>query len=74
MMNTSEYRDHAIQLLELTVSYMENIREHQPCPIVKPGFLKELVPSQPPQDPEAWKDVFDDIERFILKSVSNHLM
>ncbi|VDP99129.1 unnamed protein product [Trichobilharzia regenti] len=32
----------------------------------KPGYLRHLLPDQPPEQPELWADIFDDVEKYIL--------
>lgn len=38
---------------------------------VKPGWLIKSLPSDAPNAPEQWKDVFEDIERVILPGITH---
>lgn len=37
---------------------------------VKPGYLRPLLPTEAPNDPENWKDVMTDVEKLIMPGVS----
>jgi len=36
---------------------------------VKPGYLRPLLPTEAPNDPENWKDVMSDVEKLIMPGV-----
>lgn len=36
---------------------------------VKPGYLRPLLPTEAPNDPENWKDVMTDVEKLIMPGV-----
>lgn len=39
---------------------------------VKPGYLRPLLPTEAPNEPENWKDVMTDVEKLIMPGVSMH--
>lgn len=39
-------------------------------PTVSPGYMRPLLPSEAPEQPEKWQDVMSDIERVIMPGVS----
>ncbi|XP_014667849.1 PREDICTED: aromatic-L-amino-acid decarboxylase-like [Priapulus caudatus] len=59
------------EMVDYVADYLENIRERRPLPTVKPGYLAKLIPEEAPQQPEAWEDVFKDIERVIMPGVTH---
>ena len=69
-MNTDEFRQRAKEMIDYVADYLETIRQRPPLPDVKPGYLRSLIPSEAPEKPEQWKDVFEDIERVIMPGVS----
>jgi len=58
-------------MVDFVADHMENIRDLRPLPDVKPGYLRQLIPSEAPRDPEPWDDVFRDVERAIMPGVSS---
>lgn len=38
-------------------------------PTVEPGYLRELIPAEAPEQGEAWQFIFQDIERVIMPGV-----
>jgi hypothetical protein len=57
------------EVIDFIADYLENIREKRVFPDVKPGYLRNLVPDSAPQKPEAWVDIFSDVERVIMPGV-----
>ncbi len=39
-------------------------------PSIEPGYLQHLIPQEPPQNPEDWEEVMDDVEKKIMIGVS----
>ncbi|CAG0891143.1 unnamed protein product, partial [Darwinula stevensoni] len=58
-------------MVDYIADYLENIRDRRVYPDVKPGYLRLLVPSSPPEEPESWDDIFNDVERVIMPGVTH---
>jgi hypothetical protein len=56
-------------LVDYIANYLKNIRERRVFPDVKPGYLKNLVPSEAPFESESWSSIFADVERVIMPGV-----
>lgn len=56
-------------MVEYIADYLENIRERRVFPDVKPGYMRELVPSEAPEHSEPWDNIFKDVERVIMPGV-----
>ena len=70
-MDDKTFTSAAEQIIHLVADYHSHLGEEKVLPNkVKPGFLKALVPREPPQQPEAWEDVYKDIDRVVLHGVS----
>ena len=41
-------------------------------PTVQPGYLRELIPEEVPEQGETWQSIFQDIERVIMPGVSEY--
>lgn len=39
-------------------------------PDVEPGYLREILPKQPPNQGEQWDDIFKDFENKIIPGVT----
>ena len=72
-MDANEFRSAAKQLVDYIADYLENIRERDVLPSVKPGYIKELIPETAPEDGEEWSAIFKDIERVIMPGVSDFI-
>lgn len=40
-------------------------------PSVEPGYLCKLLPTEAPEEPENWKDVMEDLKKFILPGITH---
>ena len=56
-------------MVEYIADYLENIRERRVFPDVKPGYLRDLVPSEAPDQSEPWDNIIKDVERVIMPGV-----
>lgn len=70
-MNADEFRKHGRQMVDYIADYMENIRERNVVHNVSPGYLKELLPEEAPENPEDFEEVFQDIEKVIMPGISH---
>lgn len=60
----------AHEMVEFIIDYVENIREREVLPRVKPGYLAPMVPDKAPYLRENWAKIMPDIERVIMPGVS----
>ena len=56
-------------MVDYIADYLENIRDRRVFPDVKPGYMRELLPENPPMDGEDWEAIFKDVERVIMPGV-----
>ena len=68
-MNSSEFRARGREMIDFIADYMETIGERRVLPDVKPGYLRDLLPSEAPQGPQAWGDIMRDVDQAILPGV-----
>ncbi len=57
------------EMVDYIADYLENVRERRVFPDVRPGYMRPLVNPDPPQEGEAWQDIFADVERVIMPGV-----
>jgi hypothetical protein len=53
------------------VKYYDTIEDRRVVPTVEPGYLRELLPQEAPQDGEAWADIQKDIETKVLPGITH---
>ena len=58
-------------MVDYIADYLENIRDRRVFPDVKPGYMREMLPENPPNDGEAWERIFKDVEGVIMPGVNN---
>lgn len=57
-------------MVDLVADYLENIEDRPVYPDLEPGYLRPLIPSEAPEEPENYEDIIKDVERVIMPGVS----
>ena len=57
MTTSPEFKKFAHEMVDYVIDYLENIRDRPVLSKVKPGYLKELLPSEAPEKAEQWADL-----------------
>lgn len=57
-------------MVDYVANYLEGIESRLVYPDVEPGYLRPLIPSSAPEEPETYEDIIGDIERIIMPGVS----
>ncbi|ELT87847.1 hypothetical protein CAPTEDRAFT_205627 [Capitella teleta] len=70
-MDAKEFRRRGKEMVDYVADYLENIQTRRPLSDVQPGYLRQLIPGEAPQDPESWDQLFPDIERVIMPGVTH---
>lgn len=55
--------------MDYIADYLETIRDRSVFPDVEPGYLRCLVPSTAPQEPEPWDRILDDFDKHVMRGV-----
>ena len=58
-------------LIVSVVSYYDTIQDRRVVSNVEPGYLKNLLPSGPPEEGEPWADIQKDIESKIMPGLTH---
>lgn len=72
-MDATEFRKRGKEMIDYVADYLENLRERKPFPDVVPGYLRQMMPDEAPENPEKWEELFSDIERVIMPGVSKKI-
>ncbi|XP_040311004.1 aromatic-L-amino-acid decarboxylase isoform X2 [Herpailurus yagouaroundi] len=70
-MNSSEFRRRGKEMTDFVADYLDGIEGRQVYPDVQPGYLRSLVPSTAPEEPDAFEDIINDVERIIMPGVTH---
>ena len=68
-MDGLEFRKRGREMVDYIVDYLDNIDARRVTPNIEPGYLQDLIPPEPPTDPEDWDNIMDDIEKKIMIGV-----
>ncbi|KAJ3598301.1 hypothetical protein NHX12_001812 [Muraenolepis orangiensis] len=70
-MDATEFRRRGKEMVDLVADYLENLEERRVYPDVEPGYLRSLIPSEAPLDPDSYDDVIRDVHRVIMPGVTH---
>lgn len=58
-------------MIDYIANYMEGVHNRRVVPSIEPGYLRELLPEQPPDQPESYEKVMQDFEAYIMPGVTH---
>uniref|UniRef100_A0AC35U595 Aromatic-L-amino-acid decarboxylase n=1 Tax=Rhabditophanes sp. KR3021 TaxID=114890 RepID=A0AC35U595_9BILA len=70
-MSEEEFRLNGRKMVDYMVNYMANIEDRRVVPDIEPGYLRDLIPKQPPMASESYDDVMKDFENFIMPGITH---
>ncbi|KZC13244.1 Aromatic-L-amino-acid decarboxylase [Dufourea novaeangliae] len=70
-MDIQEFRVRGKEMVEYICEFMSNIHSRRVTPDVGPGYLRPLLPLEPPQQPEPWEDIMKDVESKIMPGITH---
>ncbi|KAK9492220.1 pyridoxal phosphate-dependent transferase [Lipomyces doorenjongii] len=70
-MDPEEYRRAAYASVDYIVDYYKTITERQVVSDVEPGYLRQLLPTEMPQEPESWDDIHKDFDSHIVPGLTH---
>lgn len=72
--DTTQFKKYGKVVIDLlSKEFFENIDQNPVLPQkIKPGFLKKILPKDPPEDPESLDEIISDTEKLIFKNVLSH--
>ncbi|XP_066210254.1 aromatic-L-amino-acid decarboxylase isoform X1 [Saccopteryx leptura] len=70
-MDANEFRRRGREMVDYIADYMEGIEGRQVYPDVEPGYLRPLLPSCAPWEPDTYEDIMSDVEKIIMPGVTH---
>ncbi len=67
----SDFRSDGELALEWVASYLEGVRERPVLSQVDPGEIRSALPASPPDDPELFSAVLDDLDRVLMPGLTH---
>ncbi|MGH3012521.1 MAG: pyridoxal phosphate-dependent decarboxylase family protein [Gaiellaceae bacterium] len=67
----SDFRDDAAATSEWVARYLEGVRELPVLAQVEPGRIKAALPTSPPDGPEPFSAVLDDLDEILLPGITH---
>ncbi|XP_046631351.1 tyrosine decarboxylase-like [Daphnia pulicaria] len=70
-MDSAEFRQRGREMVDYIVEYMETLGERRVTPSVEPGYLREIIPKNAPEEGEKWEEIMSDVESKIMPGVAH---
>ena len=70
-MDPAEFRRAGHQLVEWIANYLEETEQYPVLSRVRPGELRQALPTQAPDVGEPWSSIFSDLERLIVPGLTH---
>uniref|UniRef100_A0A3B4UME8 Aromatic-L-amino-acid decarboxylase n=2 Tax=Seriola TaxID=8160 RepID=A0A3B4UME8_SERDU len=70
-MDAAEFRRRGREMVDYVADYLENIEQRPVYPDLEPGYLRSLIPTEAPVEPENYEDIIKDVERVIMPGVTH---
>ena len=70
-MTPEEFREHGHALIDRIADYRAGIAARPVAPASEPGSVRAGLPAEPPETPEPFEAVFDDLDRLILPGLTH---
>lgn len=70
-MDVEEFRSRGKEMVDYICNYMMNINTRRVTSNVEPGYLKNLIPSEPPEESEDWDNIMKDVDEKIMPGITH---
>ncbi len=67
----SSFRDDGTSAIEWVAAYLERLREYPVLSRVEPGEIRAALPAAPPDEPEPFAAVLEDLDRVLLPGLTH---
>ncbi|XP_056299515.1 aromatic-L-amino-acid decarboxylase isoform X1 [Pseudoliparis swirei] len=70
-MDAAEFRCRGKEMVDYVADYLENIEQRPVSADVEPGYLRSLIPTEAPLEPDNYDDIIKDVERVIMPGITH---
>ncbi|KAJ5151350.1 Aromatic-L-amino-acid decarboxylase [Penicillium canariense] len=70
-MDGEQFRAAAHSAIDDIVKYFDSVPDRRVLPVVDPGYLRPLIPENPPAEPEAWAQIQEDVDTKIKPGLTH---
>ncbi|OGM49514.1 aromatic-L-amino-acid decarboxylase [Aspergillus bombycis] len=70
-MDSEQFRAAAQATVDDIINYFDSVPDRRVCPTVDPGYLRPLIPEQPPAEPEEWSQIQADVDTKIKPGLTH---
>ena len=70
-MTPEQFRDHAHQLVDWMADYLRDVGSAPVTPDVTPGEIRASLPVAPPEQGQAFEQIFEDFQRQIVPGMTH---
>ncbi|KAL9101611.1 MAG: hypothetical protein Q9163_003150 [Psora crenata] len=70
-MDSQVFRQAAHSAVDEIIDYFENLRDRRVLSDVEPGYLRKIIPEEPPKDGEEWSKIQKDMEAKIMPGLTH---
>ena len=70
-MPADEFRKYGYEIVDWIANYFEHIEEYPVLSKVQPNWLKDNLPTSPPENGEDFGEVLADVDRLIMPAVTH---
>ncbi|XP_051920710.1 aromatic-L-amino-acid decarboxylase isoform X2 [Hippocampus zosterae] len=70
-MNAEEFRRRGKEMVDFVADYLENLEQRPVFPDVQPGYLRSLIPTEAPLEPENYEEIMKDVDRVIMPGITH---
>jgi len=69
-MNADEFRRAGYRLIDWIAAYRAGVESRPVMARTQPGDTKRRLPASPPQDPESFETILDDVDRHVIPGIT----
>lgn len=70
-MDSKEFKVRGTEMVQYIANYMDTLRERRVTSNVKSGYLRPLLPSEAPHNPESWDVIMKDVDSKIMPGMTH---
>ncbi|MBT3933200.1 MAG: aspartate aminotransferase family protein, partial [Bacteroidetes bacterium] len=70
-MTPEEFKKYGYEIIDWIANYRSNISDYPVMSTIQPGAVKEGLPENPPENPDPFESVIQDLDKIIIPGVSH---